>query len=117
MRDVDAKAFSKVLDMWCGRDVEVKGREDVQELAFLADRFQIPDVLSLLEDTMMGLLDVDVCADVLSWSGKVGLSRLKSAARYLAVKRFAEFAVSSGFCQIEEETLGESTATSWTMTS
>jgi hypothetical protein len=87
--DVERKTSIKVLDIWCGR---VDGQEmelcEVQELASVADRFQIAEVTSLLEEAMIGQLKVEACGEVLMWSGGCGMLRLEAAALKMAAWRF-----------------------------
>ena len=79
----------KTLDIWCGRE---DGQEmelcEVQQLAIVADRFQITEVTSLLEEAVMGKLSVEACGEVLMWSGGCGMLRLEAAALKMAACRF-----------------------------
>jgi hypothetical protein len=107
LKDVDGLTFRKALDLWCGK---TDGRElklsEVEEVASVADRFQIAEVLSALEESVLGQLSIGMCGEVLSWSGRVGLSRLEEAARRLAAKRFEELAETASFMGMKEEVLG-----------
>jgi hypothetical protein len=103
--DVDAFRFGKVLDLWCGRVNELELSE-VRQLASLADRFQISEVLSVLEEAMVVHLRVGFCAEVLSWSGGAGFHELEEKAQSLAAERFEEVAQTNGFMEIGEEALG-----------
>ena len=104
--DVDSRTFIKTLDIWCGR---VDGQElelcEVQQLATVADRFQITEVTTLLEEAVMGQLSVEACVEVLMWSGGCGMLRLEAAALKMAAGRFEEFARTTGFMRLGEEAL------------
>ncbi len=53
--DVDGGIFIKALDVWRGkRDCQELELGEVQQLALVADRFQMHDVLSVLEEALMG---------------------------------------------------------------
>ena len=55
INDVDLGAFVKTLDIWSGRaDAQEMELHEVQELASVADRFQITEVISALEEAVMG---------------------------------------------------------------
>jgi hypothetical protein len=104
--DVDERDFRAVLDLWCGKaDCECKGLEDVLQLASIADRFEITDVSLALEAVILRHLTVQNCCELLTWSSRNGLRMLQSAARCLALERFAELAGTVGFAQIDEDVL------------
>ena len=106
--DVDRVAFGKVLDLWCGKVCcEDMQMEEIRKLAEVADRFQITEIASALDETVMRHLDMAVCGEVLSWSGELGLSRTEEAARKLATGRFEELAMTEGFMLMGEEALGK----------
>ncbi len=53
--DVDGKKFIKVLDLWCWREDDQKVElGEVQQLASVADRFQMTDVICVLEEALTG---------------------------------------------------------------
>jgi hypothetical protein len=107
LKDVAEGTFKKALDLWCGkedsRDFELC---EVEELASVADRFQMTEVLSILEDAVMGQLSIGMCAEVLTWSSRIGLGRLEEGARRLGSKQFEELAGTAGFMGMSEEALG-----------
>jgi hypothetical protein len=74
--DVDGEAFMKALDLWCGREdgVEMELRE-LQQLASVADRYQITEVINAVDELLQGQLGMDNCEEWLTWSGL----RLKAA--------------------------------------
>jgi hypothetical protein len=102
--DVERRTFIKTLDLWCGRggDQEMELCE-VQQLAIMADRFQITEVTYLLEEAVMGQLCLDACGKVLMWSRGCRMLRLEAAALKLVACRFEEFARTAGFMLLEEE--------------
>jgi hypothetical protein len=104
--DVDGRVFVKVLELWCGRGngLEISLHEGHQ-LASVADRFQITEVLSAVEDALMEQLSLDMCGEVVMWSGGCGMRRLEAQALKLAADRFEEFATTAGFMQMEWEAL------------
>jgi hypothetical protein len=106
LKDVDGGIFLKALDVWCGReDCRELEWGELQRLANVADRFQMTDVLSVLEEALMGQLSVDMCGDVLMWSGCCGMGQLEAEALRMASWRFEEFATTAGFMRMGEEAL------------
>ena len=104
--DVDGRAFIKVLDVWCGRnDCQEVGLREIMNLASVADRFQITEVTSMLEEALTGKMNLDTCGDVLMWSGRCGMQKLEAEALEIATRRFEEFAKTAGFEQMGEEAL------------
>ena len=56
--DVDGTAFVKALDVWCGRkDCQEVALGEKPLLASVADRFQMTEVTSVLEDALLGKLN------------------------------------------------------------
>jgi hypothetical protein len=78
---------------------------ELQQLASVADRFQITEVVSLLEESVMGQLSVEACGELLMWSGGCGMRRLEASALKMAACRFEEFARTVGFMRLGEEAL------------
>jgi hypothetical protein len=72
----------------------------------VADRFQVTEVVSAVEDAIIGQLSAESCADVLSWGGVAWLERAEAAARKLAMRKFEDVAATAGFLRMSEETLG-----------
>jgi hypothetical protein len=106
LEDVDGTAFVKVLDVWCGRkDCQEVALGELQQLASVADRFQMTEVTSVLEAAAIEKLSVDMCGEVLAWSGRCGMHQLESEALEMAAERFEEFARTAGFELIEEQAL------------
>jgi hypothetical protein len=107
LKEVDARAFSTVLELWCGGN-EYQGCDwsEMQQLTAVAGRFQITEVLAALEDAMMEKLNAEVCIEMLTWSGGIGnLKRLEAEARKMTLERFSEVMATAGFKRIEEEAL------------
>ncbi len=104
--DVDGRVFIKALDVWCGRkDCQEVALGEVPLLASVADRFQMTEVTSVLEEAVMGKLSLDMIGDVLMWSGRCGMQQLEAEALEMAAKRFEEFAKTEGFARMGEEAL------------
>ena len=104
--DVDMKTFIKTLDIWCGRgDGQELELYEVQQLAIVANRFQIIEVASLLERAVMDQLCLEACGEVLMCSGRCGMLRLEAAALKLAAERFEKFSRTTGFMRLGEEAL------------
>ena len=111
--DVHGGAYSDVLDLWCGRmGLGDKSLDYIMTLASVADRLEMTEVVSALEEAITGLLSVDVCGDVLMGSMRLGLGRVEAAARVLALERFEEVAGTEGFMRMDEGAVG----VSWTTT-
>jgi hypothetical protein len=107
LEDVDGRVFGEVLDLWCGK--EVCGDKELAEvlmMASVADRLQMTEVATVLEDAIMGQLRVETCAEVLEGSRRLGLRRVEEAAWGIAVDRFEEVCATAGFMGLEEETVG-----------
>ena len=79
---------------------------EVQELASVADRFQITEVISALEEAVISKLSLEGCGEVLTWSGGCGMRRLEAEALKMAAVRFEEFARTAEFMRIGWEVLG-----------
>ena len=108
LQEVSGSAFRDVLDVWCGADLG--SERDVcraMELGAVADRFQMTDVVSALEDAILRHLGVDTCADVLGRAGGAWLDRPREAARGLALGQFEAVAATAGFLRLDEATLGD----------
>ena len=85
--DVDGRAFVKALDLWCGwEDCQEVELGQVPLLASVADRFQMTEVTSVLEEALMGQLGLEMCGEVLVWSGQCGMQQLEAQATELAAK-------------------------------
>jgi hypothetical protein len=106
LEDVDARAFSKVLDLWCGRhDDQETGWSELKMLAEVANRLEITEVLAAVEEAMAQALRVEVCADLAAWSGSHGLKRLEAEAKRMLKQRFREAMATPGFLSLDDEAL------------
>jgi hypothetical protein len=76
--------------------------EDIKVLAIVADLYQMTEVSSVLDETVLRHLDIRMCGDVLSWSGGLGLKRSEEAAHTLAAERFEKMAKTEGFLGLLE---------------
>ena len=112
--DVDGEIFIKALNVWCGR-VDSRGMElgELEQLATMADRFQITEVVSAVEEAAMTQLRMDNCGEMLMWSRRYGLRQLKEGALKMAAERFEEFATTAGFMRMGEEALGSVVDDDW----
>jgi hypothetical protein len=107
LEDVDGRVFGEVLDLWCEK--EVRGDNvlvEVVMMASVADRLQVAEVASALEDAIMGEIRMGTCAEVLERSRRLGLRRVEEAAWGMAVERFEEVCGTAGFMGLEQETVG-----------
>jgi hypothetical protein len=106
--DVEQMAFQEVVDLSCGKDgLEVKDLTHVMLLESIADRFQMTEVETELEDAILRNLSVNVCADMLLASADRGLERVEEAAYKMALERFEQVAATDGFIRIEEDVLSD----------
>jgi hypothetical protein len=97
--DVERRTLIKTLDIWCGRgDDQEMDFHEVQQLATMADRSQITEVTSLLEEAVIGQLCLEACGEVLIWSRGCWMLRLEAAALKMAAWRFEEW---RGLCGSE----------------
>ena len=104
---MEVRDFNAVLDIWCGFEcLEDKSMEEVHQLACVADRLQITEVSTALEEKIVAHLNPGNCCDELTWSIGIGMSRLQEAARQMAIRQFEELAGTAGFAKLEEEALG-----------
>ena len=89
IKDVDGSAFRKMLDAWCGKELEAKADMGILlKLGNVADRFQVAEAVTALEEAVIKQLSVGTCADMLSWCGGAWLERGEVAAQKLAMERF-----------------------------
>ena len=108
LQDVDGEAFRTVMDIWCGNEIcEGRDLQDLKNLLSIADRFQITDVASALEISMIASLNLSNCADILTWSSQHGLRQLEGEALQLATKRFEQLAKTDGFLHMEVDALAK----------
>lgn len=108
LMDVDGAAFGQALDIWCGKKNSAEiNLGDVRELARVADRFQMTEVILALEKTVIGHLNLSMCGEVLSWNGEPGLKQSEAMARSIAVNQFVELVKTEDFMQMGEEVLGK----------
>ena len=61
-------------------DCQEVGLSEVQQLACVADQFQMTmtEVTSVLEEALMGQLSVEACVEVLMMGGMCGMLRLEA---------------------------------------
>ena len=102
--DVNIAVFTDVLELWLGKE-KCKELKDAMAIASVADRFEMTGVLNAVEQAILAELQVGVCAELLSASEKMGLPRIATAARHLALTCFEEVADTAGFLQLDEEAL------------
>ena len=107
LEEVDGKSFEEVLNLWCGKDCSNdKELNDVIVMASVADRLQMVEVVSALENAIIGQLCAGICAEVLLSSMQLGLRHVEAAAWGMAVDRFDEVSATEGFKGLDEETMG-----------
>jgi hypothetical protein len=107
LEDVDWKAFRAVLDIWCGKDGHGdKALGDVMTMASVADRLHMLEVLTALEDAIICEMGVGTSAELLMGSRRLGLKRVEEAAWRMVVSRFREVSGTTGFSELDEETVG-----------
>ncbi len=61
--------FTKTLDIWCRTVDDLEMLYEVQQLASMADLFQMTEVVSALVEAELGQLSLEACGEVLTWSG------------------------------------------------
>ncbi len=62
LNGVDERVFVKALEVWCGKGgCHELGMGEVQQLASVADQFQMTEVVSAAEETLLQHLRVDMC--------------------------------------------------------
>jgi hypothetical protein len=106
LEDVDPQLFTKILDVWSGKDIlEVTDMDYALRLAALADRFHIAEISAELDHFIAERLNADTCADALMTSAAMCLHRVEDAARRMALEHFQEVADSPGFLRLEEDAL------------
>jgi hypothetical protein len=64
------------------------------------------EVVSVVEEAIMGQLSMDICGELMKWSGSCGLRRLEADALRMAGQRFEGFVTTAGFMRIGEDVLG-----------
>ena len=59
VQDVDGSAFRKVLDLWCGKGLEPNADVEILlKLGSVADRFQVTEVVTVLEEAIIRQVSV-----------------------------------------------------------
>ena len=107
LEDVEVNAYSDILNLWCGKEgLEDKTLDAIMAMASVADRLEMKEVATALEDTIIGHLSVAVCGDVLIGSTRLGLQRVEASARGLALEHFEEIAETEGFMRMDETAVG-----------
>ena len=108
VQDVGGDVFIKVLKLWCGKTCLDEQRVvDLLELGTVADRFQMNEVASGAEESIIRRMSVDLCVDVLGWAGGgAWLERAAATARKVVVEQFEQVASTEAFARLSEETLG-----------
>ena len=106
--EVDQRDFEEVLNLWCCKGaVQAMELEAVARLASVAERFQIAEVGSALEEGLLRELKVDTCVDIFTMACcGAGLSRVEASARKFALEHFEDVAGTEGFMRMGEEALG-----------
>jgi hypothetical protein len=104
LEDVDSMVFGDVLDLWCGKEVRgLKALADVMMMVSVADRLQMAEVATALEDAIIEEIRAGTCAEVLEGSRRLGLRGLEAAAWGMAVEKFEEVCATAGFMGLDEE--------------
>jgi hypothetical protein len=107
LEDVEQAVFEQVMNLACGKQgLEAQGIGQVMMLASVADRFQVTEVETELEDVLLRNLSVGICADILLGSTVGGMTPVEKAAYRLALEKFEDVASSDAFMRIGEEALG-----------
>ena len=108
LTDVDHDAFRMTLDIWCGKQIRAEMvLDDVKKLASVADQFQMTEVSSALDETVLRHLEIKNCVEVLSWSSELGMKLSEAAAREMAMEQFEQLVKTEGFVQLNEVTLAK----------
>ena len=102
---MDKGIVTDVLDLWHGKEFSME-LEHAIRMGGVADRFQMTEVAEVLDEIILSHLSVEVCADVLSGSSRMGLERVANKARTMAIDCFEEVSSTKGFLNIDEENLG-----------
>ena len=95
-------------ELSCGleKGVPVTDLEEMIRLAIFADRYEMAEVAAAVEDAIRrSYLTVKTCLEVLSWKERDQLPGVVSAARELALERFAHWSLTLGFVSTSEEVL------------
>jgi hypothetical protein len=89
--DTDATAFQTLMDLACGLQVlKIRDIAALTRLAALADRLQMVEVATALEDEILSLLSLSTCPELLSAASTYGLTRVVSCCHRLALSHFDE---------------------------
>ena len=107
LEDVDGDAFESVLKLCCGKEGRAEQLGDVMVMASVADRLEMLEVCAALEAAIIDELRLEVCAEVLMCSRRLGLGQVEEAAWGMAVGRFDEVCRTAGFMGLDEETVGK----------
>ena len=106
LQDVGQKVFFDVLDLWCGTSLVPNQHLDYAlELAITADRFEMMEVASALEEHIVQQLKMDDCLEILSVSSGTGLINVQEAARKIVLNHFETLSDSTSFIRLDENIL------------
>ena len=104
--DVDGEMFVTILHIWSGKgSMEGRSLEESIELAGVADRFQMKEVETEIEDSIVQKLNVKTCVDILVRSRSSGLSRIGSEARKFIASHFEAIASTENYSNLDEDEL------------
>ena len=106
LADVDQRAFTIALGLCFGRtDLQELELGEAEEVAKVADQYELTVTTSVLEEALIEQLSVDMCGPVIMWSGRFGMRQLEAVAQRMAAEQFEQFAGTEGFMRMEEEEL------------
>jgi hypothetical protein len=92
LAETDAASFQILMDLACGLQVpKIRDIAALTRLTALADRLQMTEVATALEDEILSLLSLGTCPELLSAASAHGLTRVVSCCHSLALAHFEEF--------------------------
>jgi hypothetical protein len=82
LEDVDGTVFATALGLWCGKDADPeKELHEVFQLASVASRLQMTEVVDAVEEALISQLNGAACPEMLAQSSGIGLRELTQATK------------------------------------
>ena len=95
--ETEALEFQLMIDLACGHEIKDNGHASTLiKVAELADRYELIEVVSMLDDLLPERVTTEMCAEVLG-KGPVGLHRVSETAQQIALMNFETWAKTEGF--------------------
>ena len=102
--EADERTLRQAAELACGHESDMDITAMLQ-LGIFADRYEMVEVMTMVEEAILQSVTKDTCGDVLYWTGGAQLLRVVSAARRLALGQFDTLRRSGIFTKLSEDML------------